>query len=225
VIVTTLYRGLARPLFRALSGAVSVITKVFVELELSALSHYTLSSSLSLTADFKITAYVTENKNGEAVSVLAGESTNNFIARNSSTTIRVQFAGTAFNYSNSTLSDGKLHSLVIERISNTVTVYVDGISAGSNTHAGTFTISAIGSRNDAFNWDGIISDIEIEDTTTPANTVFFALNDLTGSTETNNGITATYQNIATTADVRDTYTLNGAGNAWVGSLQTIDIAP
>jgi hypothetical protein len=34
----------------------------------------------------------------------------------------------------------------------------------------------------------------------------------------------TYNNIATTQDVRDTYTLSNDGTQWVGALQTIDIA-
>ena len=72
--------------------------------------------------------------------------------------------------------------------------------------------------------NGILSNLSLENITTPANSLAFTLGELTANSEVNNGVTLTYNNIATTQDVRDTYTLSSDGTQWVGALQTIDIA-
>ena len=109
-----------------------------------------------------------------------------------------------------------------------VTVLLDGVEISTNTVSvtdgllhklkmvgtGGGTVGVLGMRFNSIDYfKGIISDVKLTDITTPANSLSFGLDNLTGDTEVSNGVTLNYRNIA--SDVRDTYTLTDGD--WVGS--------
>ena len=192
-----------------------ITSKVLINLEPTASAHYSLSQVIELTGHFEVEIMVESTSDG-IKKIFDGNSTSNRldVTLNDSTIgARDYFTPWVDGVQTSTLpTDGKLHTLKLVR---------DATNADQETKR----IGLIGVRysiTQSFN--GILSDFKYTDITTPANSLVFGLDNLTGNTEINNGVTLTYQNIATTVDVRDTYTLSNNGTQWVGSLQTIDIA-
>ena len=112
-------------------------------------------------------------------------------------------------------TDGKLHSCKVTRVGGLQSLFLDGVLMGSKTmpvHAVSF--DAFGNKGTTTNrYEGIVSNLKLTDVSTPANSLAFGLDNLTGDTEVNNGVTLTYENIA--LDVRETYTL--VDGDWLGS--------
>jgi hypothetical protein len=230
VIVRPLFRSLSRPLFRALSGAVSVITKVLIDLSPTSNGFYSLSTPKIFAADFEIDIdFVSTNQSGNqhltgAVSSNRYEilfaSNNNLIVYDGSIGVSVH------NITGLPYLNGELHTIKATRVGGLQSLFINGTLVASSTRAvGNATIDCLGSRERTTSFfNGIISDVKLTDLTTPANSLSFGLDELTANTETNNGVTLTYQNIGTGTSVRDTYVLSNGGTQWVSDLRTIDIA-
>tara|TARA_R110000744_G_scaffold354112_1_gene460511 strand:- start:638 stop:1624 length:987 start_codon:yes stop_codon:yes gene_type:complete len=188
------------------------ITQVFINLESTAGAYYLLSAPWAASSDFELECdFATSTA---AVQIIFGYSLGqtSFMTVEADGTLRVKISGVSVT-STETFADGSLHSLRVARVGAAVTAYVDGVVVLTASSGGTLTLDSIGQyvNDDPFN--GILSNLKLTDITTPANSLEFELNNLAAETETNNGVTLTYKNIA--LDVRDTYTL--VDGAWLGS--------
>ena len=226
MLVRPLSRAISRALYRPLSGAESAITKVLIDLSPTSGSFYSLSTAIVFAGDFEIELdFVISNST--TFNMLLGKSgqTSPWVAVEGSG--KISTSGLGFSASSSlSYDDGLLHTLKITRAGGVAGVFVDGTQAIPDTNfSGTLEFDLIGEwRNGGFSFNGIISDVKLTDITTPANSLEFGLNELTANTETNNGVTLTYQNIGTANTIRDTYTLSEGGTQLISDLRTIDIA-
>jgi hypothetical protein len=213
VIATTLYRGLARPLFRALSGVVSAITKVLIDLSPTSNGFYSLGTPVVFAADFEIEIDFVSSTQGENQHLTGAVSSNRyeilFVSNNALVVYDGSIGAQVHSIAGLPYLDGKKHTIKATRAGGLQSLFIDGTPVASATKAvGNVTIDCLGSRERTTNFfGGILSDPKLTDITTPANSLEFKLDQLTANTETNNGVTLTYQNIGTGIDVRDTYTL------------------
>ncbi len=231
MLATTLYRVLGRPLFRALSGD-AVITKVLIDLERTAGAYYSLNTPIVMTGDFEIEIDVLINSNARFMVFSGGTSSGDFElfldgevdgalsyrvgGSNPSGTTSVQ------NY----FTINELRPVKVKRVGTTVTLSSPNRTDFVVTISGSLSINNFAARPSVSSLflDGIESNLKVTDVSTPANNVEFGLDKLTGTTEVSNGFTLTYNNIATTDDVRNTYVLSNGGTQWISDLRTINIA-
>jgi hypothetical protein len=230
VIVRPLFRSLSRPLFTALSGAASAITKVLIDLSPTSNGFYSLGTPQVFAGDFKVKGKFATTSTNQQDIVGDSTSTNLRLIINGN---RLQMlvgngSGLVVNFLGSTLiNDGLLHSFEFSKIGDDYKIVLDGSLEASNTNTAAVSpiVTHIGQRGTGASFfKGIIADVELIDITTPANSLEFKLDQLTANTETNNGVTLTYQNIGTGTSVRDTYVLSNDGTQYISDLRTIDIA-
>ena len=229
MIVRPLFRSLSRPLFRALSGSVTVITKVLIRLENpTANAFYSMDTDfvVSSTDDFSVSGYfVFDDDEGHLFSDASAGGQSRLAI----------FNGELFGASNigplsstTFLTDSKQHFVLVSRVSGSLVFKVDGAILLTSANTDAFAFNAVASRRGNTTavpmFAGNVSQVSLTHITTPANSLFFELNNLTANTEINNGVTLTYNNIAPTTDVRNTYTLSNGGTQWISNLRTIDIA-
>jgi hypothetical protein len=211
VIVRPLFRSLSRPLFRGLSGAVSEITKVLIDLSPTSNGFYSLGTPQVFASDFEFEFYFVVNNATTFNMIFANSASDSqWIGIQNGGRLRLALTGGASLVTTLSYDDAKQHKVLFKRTGSTITVFVDGISASSSslTNSDVITFDKIGTwYNNSFFFNGILSDPKLTDITTPANSLEFKLDQLTANTETNNGVTLTYQNIGTGNSVRDTYTL------------------
>tara|TARA_R110002124_G_scaffold74641_1_gene200367 strand:- start:368 stop:1096 length:729 start_codon:yes stop_codon:yes gene_type:complete len=142
--------------------------------------------------------------------------------------LRLNDGSTSTTVSSTTgYDDGILHNVVCGVKGGVQFMTVDGIveaEVTNNTPNPNTNFNIIGTSANSAYFQGIISDVKLTDITAPANSLSFGLDNLTGDTEVNNGVTLNYRNIAETSDVRDTYTLSNNDTQWISDLRTIDIA-
>ena len=230
MIATTLYRGLARPLFRALSGAASAITKVLIDLSPTSNGFYSLDTPQVFAGDFKVKGkFATTSTNQQDI---VGDSTSAnlrlIINGNRLQMLVGNGSGLVVNFLGSTLiNDGVLHSFEFSKIGDDYKILLDDSLEASNTNTAAVSPIAthVGQRGTGASFfKGIIADVELIDITTPANSLEFKLNKLTANSETNNGVTITYNNTGTGTSVRNEYVLSNGGTQYISDLRTIDIA-
>jgi hypothetical protein len=203
VIVRPLFRSLSRPLFRALSGAVSVITKVLIDLSPTSNGFYSLGADSVLTTAYKLgistvlpTASTTYALYGRA------SSATDYFKILSSGYLSLDVNGTVVTSTALATKDSEYreYSVTLDgndfvfRENTTVISTVTNATAAAKT----LTLNLIGNSNGANFYLGILADAVM-------GAITFSLDNLTGNTETSNGVTLTYNNIGT--DVRDTYSL------------------
>jgi hypothetical protein len=204
------------------------VTKVLIRLENpTANAFYSLSTAWVANGDFRVglnvltTAFDQQGIGGPVDKYLRLLVNTNgfafFLVGDGSDWV-VLLTGTTF------IRDGVLHTLRGEKIGNTYTLYVDGTAEATINNSQTVTPSFtfVGKNHTNVFFNGFLSNLEATDLTTPANSLAFGLDNLTSNTESNNGVTLTYNNIA--PDVRDTYTLSSDDTQLVSTSRTIDIA-
>jgi hypothetical protein len=91
--------------------------------------------------------------------------TTNYVFATTSTNINIVIDGTTTSYTVADLSDGKLHTLKIVRVSGSVELFIDDVSSGVQSNSGTFIIENIGRYGNNRHWDGVISEVKITDGT------------------------------------------------------------
>jgi len=198
-----------------LLGAVS-ITKNFINLLGDPpQAYYELATPWVASGDFEIEVdFSTTSNLGMA---FVGNSANTFdFFSLAGGTISGRINGTVISFATPDAKDGKLHKAILKIVGITPTVILDGVEypeSSLTTVSGTSNFNVIGQSSNSAFFKGIISNVKLTDLTTPANSLSFGLDNLTGDTEVNNGVTLNYRNIA--LDVRDTYTL--VDGDWVGS--------
>ena len=230
MLVRQLTKQLSTSLNSALSGVAEAITRVLVDLSPTSSGFYSLNSAFIPTGNYTLEIDMqSANGLGSENGVLFGS------ASNSSTFIGILSSGNIFIRSNNDskiiaiptpfLNSQKLIKFKAVHVDDTVTLSLSGTVIGSVLQDRFPSIEAMGSYEGGANlFGGILSNAKLSDDVTPTNSLEFALNQLTANTETNNGVTLTYQNIGTANTIRDTYTLSADGTQLISDLRTIDIA-
>jgi hypothetical protein len=180
-------------------------------------AYYELATPWVATGDFEIEVdFSTTSNLGIA---FVGNSANTFdFFSLAGGTISGRINGTVISFATPDAKDGKLHKAILKRVGITPTVILDGVEypeSSLTTVSGTSNFNVIGQSSNSAFFTGIISDVKLTDITTPANSLAFGLDNLTGDTEVNNGVTLNYRNIA--LDVRETYTLTDGD--WLGGYE------
>jgi hypothetical protein len=215
--------GLTGSLSDMLSAYVfsSVQDKVLIDLSPTSNGFYTLSTPKIFAADFEIEIDFVSTNQSENQHLTGAVSFNRYEILFSNNNNLIVYDGSigasVHNITGLPYLNGKLHTIKATRVGGLQSLFINGTLVASSTRAvGNATIDCLGSRERTTSFsNGIISDVKLTDITTPANSLEFGLDNLTGNTETNNGVTLTYNNIGTGTDVRDTYTL--IGNDYIGS--------
>jgi hypothetical protein len=206
------------------SPIVVAFTRVLIDLAPAGNPHYTLSTAWTAPNDFEFS--IDFRKTTLGVMVLAGRQANNtayVAAFDNSFRFKIgDVTVSQFDFVDA--DDGKLHTLKYTRISGVLSAFFDGVLMGTSSVSSTFVIDMVGRNGNGFRFHGILSNLKLTDLTTASNSLEFKLDELTANTETNNGVTLTYQNIGTGTSVRNTYVLSNGGTQWISDLQTIDIA-
>jgi hypothetical protein len=203
----------------------SAITKVLVDLDGTSNGYYSFSSPQVFTDDFEIEIDFRSTNTGITQSLFGRDTQGTYLQLRSNGDVLFFLEGTAVNASGN-FDDGELHTARVLRSGFNINLFIDGTSLASSTSSASLVITKLGGWGNAFSnyFKGVLSNARLNNTTTPANSLVFGLDNLTGNTEVNNGITLTYERIAETVSIRDTYDLSANESQWVGSLQTIDIA-
>jgi hypothetical protein len=200
--------------------------RVLIDLSPTSGAFYSLGSEFVATGAFEAEIDFLTSSTDSFSMILGGSSAGDYLAIRGGGELRLSINGTVFNQTTGGYNDGVLHTVKISRTGSTVSILVDGVSLLTATNTDSFKVDRVGTwANNSFYFNGIESNLRLTDVDTPANNLEFALNQLTANTETNNGVTATYNNIGTANTIRNTYTLSADGTQLISDLRTIDIAP
>ena len=232
MLVRQLTRQLTKSLNSALSGVAEAISRVLIDLSPTSNGFYSLGSDFAPTGDYTLECDILQDGGlGSSNSVLFGSASGSatYIGTLSNGTIRfrVNSGTTGISIPATFLNSTKLIKFKAVSVSDVVTLSLSGTIIATFTETRKPTIGVIGNYNlpSTFAvWGGILSNPKMLDDVTPANSLEFKLDQLTANTETNNGVTLTYQNIGTANTIRDTYTLSADGTQLISDLRTIDIA-
>jgi hypothetical protein len=188
------------------------ITKVLIDLSETAGSFYSLGTDFVATTDYSIEQDVYFSG---ALIRLSGNlnNSNNRVIINANGSIEWRPAGGVDTVTTSAgvVPLNKLSLPKVERIGSVGKIYVnETVVLTATVPTGSATINTFGNQNGVVS-GGLISAPKLTDLTTSSNSLVFKLNEVTDNTETNNGVTLTYQNIGTGRSFRETYTLIGRG--------------
>jgi hypothetical protein len=188
VIVRPLFRSLSRPLFRALTGLVSAITKVLIDLLPTSSSFYSLGTPIVYDGDFEVEFEFQLNELTQDYIIVGSADSDNWLridAANNGFDFKIDGS---FNPNDGTyVFDNKLHKGIFRRIGNVGQVEVDGVLVvnvqGVNTSP--FQVAYIAARQNLSSnfFNGIISNVKLTDLDTPANSLEFKLDQLTANIE------------------------------------------
>jgi hypothetical protein len=197
-----------------------------INLEEAVDAHYSLSTEWVAQNDWELSIDLYPNTISQNA---IGGTNSTFIRLKTASEIDLVYkAGTLVVVNLSTaIPISQLSKLRVRSVGTTITIYLNGGSVGSVPRtAGALKVDTLGQKGGGNHFDGILSNAKLTDLTNPmTNSLEFELGNLTGNTEVNNGVTLTYNNIATTDDVRFKNYLSNDSTQWISDLRTIDIAP
>ena len=213
MLVRQLTRQLSTSLNSALSGVASAITRVLIDLSPTSSGFYSLGTDSVLTTAYTLSIDAILPTASTTYAIYGKESdANNYLKILSTGYLSLDVDGTVVTSTALATKDSKLRVYSVTLSGNDFIFKESGTTVSTVTNATaaakTLTLNLIGKSNAGEFYFGILSNSNI-------NGLNFALNQLTTNTETNNGVTATYQNIGTASTIRGTYTLTDGG--WAGS--------
>jgi len=194
------------------------ITQVFINLEPTASAHYSLASPWVAAGDFEIEFDVVTSAVGTRQGIMGGVADNTtYIKAEANEKLRIKGPNSGDFTSIGSVRDGKLNKCKYIISGGTASLYINGSFDSSKVDDWSgFSVATLGVFDFGIRYfNGIISNVKLTDLDTPSNSLEYGLDELTANTETSNGNVLTYENIATTTDVRDTYTLTDGD--WIGS--------
>ena len=204
MLVRQLTRQLTTSLNSALSGVASDITRVLIDLSPTSSAFYSLGTDSVLTTAYtlSIDAILRTSSTTYAIYGKASDA-NNYLKILSNGYLSLDVDGTVVTSTTLATKDSKLRNYSVTLSGNDFIFKESGETVSTVTNATaaakTLTLNLIGKSNAGEFYFGILSNSNI-------NGLNFALNQSTDNTETNNGVTLTYQNIGTASTIRDTYT-------------------
>jgi hypothetical protein len=205
VIVRPLFRSLSSPLFRALTGLVSAVTKVLIDLSPTSSSFYSLGTDSVLATAYKLgistvlpTASTTYALYGRA------SSATDYLKILSTGYLSLDVDGTVVTSTVLATKDSRYREYSVTlggndfifKENDTVISTVTNATASAKT----LTLNLIGNSNSANFYLGVLADAVM-------GSITFPLSNLTENSEVAGGVTLTYQNIGTGRSFRETYTL------------------
>jgi len=194
-------------------------SRVFADFDKVVESHITFSP-ITLTGDFEVSLcgvipsggcyFVADTTSTSGTHRLAVTGSGTFVGLGMS------------NQASSFTPNGKLNHLRVVRTSGAIDIWIDGVqhvTAAASTAS--VTINSAGSQHAGTTgipfFDGILCDVRIIDKVTTTNSVYFKVDQLTGTTENSliNSNTATYVNLPEAN--RSVYTEDLQNSQWVGA--------
>ena len=208
-------------------SATSLLTRYFSSLNPIVTAHYEILEPITFTGDFEVEVdFSTTNTTSK---ILIGDShTASYYFNMDATFFGVFYAGSqkAFNHSAYTTQDGKLHVVKYSLVGTSMTVYLDGISLGTQTITPYTGSNAflIGASNSVLTYfDGILANAKFTDNSGPTPvTQTFPLNFKPEESNTEvclegtNSITA----IRVADELKEKYTL--VEDDWIGEELVIN---
>ena len=182
-------------------------------------AYYELATPWVAAGDFEFEIDYQLNELTNSHAFCGGTGNDLFRVDGASNTMLFRIGGNVYTSTGAYTEDLKLNTAKMVRTGGTVKVYRNNVEIDSRSiPVVDFDVEELGKRDIFDYFKGIISNVKLTDITTPANSLSFGLDNLTGDTEVNNGVTLNYRNIS--LDVRDTYTLTD-GN-WLGSEMVVN---
>jgi hypothetical protein len=213
MITRPITRSITRAITRSITG---VETIVFIEREAAANAYFSLSPDWVATGDYSIEQYVYFT--GDLIRLsgnLSNANNSALINADGSIDWKADLSSATVSTTASTVPVNELSLIKVKRVGAVGTVHVNGTLALTATvPTGTLSVNTFDNQNGSVS-GGLQAKPKLTDLSTSANSLVFTLGELTANSEVNNGVTLTYNNIATTRDVRDTYTLTDG--AWLGT--------
>ena len=192
------------------TSIVSIVKRVFIDLDSVLPSYYVISTPITLDDDFEVSVNVIPSLN---TFIMAGDSNNSFVTMTTAGELQVSIGGTSTITSGLGITeDGKLHHVNISRVGSAVSIKLDGVEVDTGTQTGDFILSHIGSNTTpAQTHDNVISEARFNN---DGIVTTFALNQTTANTESSEEAnnTVTYTNIPTT--IRELFELSKDGTQW-----------
>lgn len=208
------------------------IKKTFVTFDPVLSAYCELSTPFTPSGDFEIEVDVSTTASSSQITIARGSGTD-FIAIDISSGNSVRFWATVGGVTQtiitgSSVNDCDLHTIKATYTGTTAELFIDGASQGTATWAldGGQDLTMIGRTPGGSNYfDGIISNIKLTDLATPANSQHYALNRITGNTETSlvNSGSITYNNIP--GSDRETFSWDADSGYWVGIEELLSVSP
>ena len=201
-------------------------TQVFIVLNKADNAHYLMSADWAPTDTYALRAKFVTSTDQTAIIVGSMDTSNTYFGLGTNDRLYLRIDGVNF-VATVVYDDGKQHTAYAEISPSNVKLFFDGdvvldVARGSSE---TMILNSIGANIlTGPEFQGIVSDVSLIDITNPANSLYFQLSNLTGDSEVDNGVTLSYQNIALTQAVRDTFTTIAGQISWVGGLTSFDRA-
>jgi hypothetical protein len=202
------------------AGAVlsSLVSRIFITLDAVLNGHYVLASTWTITGNFELEFDVSTTSTA-VQGVLNGSDAANDFVRVEATTGLIRLAAGGLTALDSTVAvnDGKLNHVRIVAGASGAEIFINGVSDVTDAQDWTsLDVDAIGLVNAAAFFDGVIANVKLTDLDTPANSLTFALDEVTANAETaaEGGNSVTYTNIPTGEPDRELFTL--VGDDWIG---------
>jgi hypothetical protein len=167
----------------------AVSSKVLIRLLQTANSHYSLSNPVLFSGDFEIAISFSTLDNSGTLLSGSKQSTDIIVMDVFFGELRAFcFVGTSLQTiltSTVDVNNGKLNRAKLRYIGNTAYLYLNNTVVDSSTWSlnGVQDIKLFGKRSGSNSLQGITADVELTDITTPANSLEFKLNKLTGGFE------------------------------------------
>ncbi len=182
-MITSMITPMIRPMITSMIRALG-LSRYFISLDPVANSYYEISSPIDLTGDFDITAEFSSTATTSDNLVLGSSATSNTVINlRTTSSLRVRDnTGAAIDSANGVWPSGKLNTLKVTRISNNLIALINGVEVINGTLSGNFTFDLIGNYQPGVFFDGIISNVIINDITGGEVTTF-RLNQATANYE------------------------------------------
>ena len=168
------------------ANAVGVITKVFINLEPIAPAYYSLSTPWVTSGDFEIEVDFATTASSGIMLIGDNFNTNYYFRTNSDGQFVAYSSGVLKTFLTANYQDGKLHNVKFILTGTSLVCVLDGVATAGQTivpfiGANNFKVGTNSVLNRYF--DGILSNVKLTDITTPANSLSFGLDELTGDIE------------------------------------------
>lgn len=144
------------------TGAISNNSRYFTTLDGSA-DYFTIPT-VSLTSDYVLEVDFSTTSTSSQI-FLGDDSITDYVALVSSGT-RIDMRHNAAVVSSNVItsvSDGKLHTLKITRVSNNISFFMDGVAIGSASDSDNLDIGNIGKYSSGLYFDGVLANVKITD--------------------------------------------------------------
>ncbi len=175
-MVRSIVRAVSRSIVRRI---LRNIKQVLINLESTASAYYKLATPWVAPTSFSIKGKFVWDGIGTQILIGSSIDSDSYIAITSAGAFRGKISGVIID-SAFIVEAGVLESFEVVRVgTSTVTLFLNGTQVASGTSSGDVFLDNIGRYFSNLHFNGIITEVELNDTATPSNSLEFKLNELT----------------------------------------------